>query len=131
MLDAAREVNAKFTAVSLERFSAVQSGSDQLSPGLNYSKLSSEPREGWQGAEERLEPRRGQAKEHPCRPQGQGAGGGGAGEGRGRRDDPRGRRPHRHRRRHRPGPPGPVKRPSRFPQYIGSLWRFCMGVQGA
>jgi hypothetical protein len=30
-----------------------------------------------------------------------------------------------------PGRPGAVKRPSRFPMYIGFLWRFCMGAQGA
>jgi hypothetical protein len=27
-----------------------------------------------------------------------------------------------------PGPPGAVKRPQRFPMYIGSLWRFCKGA---
>jgi hypothetical protein len=31
----------------------------------------------------------------------------------------------------RPGPPGALKRPQRFPLYIGFLWRFCMGAQGA
>jgi hypothetical protein len=31
----------------------------------------------------------------------------------------------------RPGPPGAVKRPWRFPMYIGPLWRFCMGARGA
>jgi hypothetical protein len=30
-----------------------------------------------------------------------------------------------------PGPPGPVKRPSRFPQQIGFVWRCCMGAHGA
>jgi hypothetical protein len=27
--------------------------------------------------------------------------------------------------------PGPVKRPSRSPQWIVFVWRFCMGAQGA
>ena len=31
----------------------------------------------------------------------------------------------------RPAPPGAVKRPLRFPRYIGFLWRFYMGAQGA
>ena len=31
----------------------------------------------------------------------------------------------------RPGPPGVVKRPSRFAMQIGFLWRFGMGAQGA
>ena len=30
-----------------------------------------------------------------------------------------------------PGPPGAIKRPSRFSVYISFLWRVCMGVQGA
>jgi hypothetical protein len=30
-----------------------------------------------------------------------------------------------------PGPPGAFKRPSRFPQKIDFLWRFCMRMQGA
>jgi hypothetical protein len=30
-----------------------------------------------------------------------------------------------------PRRPGAVKRPSHFPMYIGFVWRFCMGAQGA